>query len=165
MTGPHYKHEHDLQHSGEVMLKEEQLNARAIFWRRMFIGFIVAWMLVMTTISVIGIILIRNTQQTGSPVIIGIDRVLDQVVEQADSIQKGTDASVETNDRILDCLDPGGDCYRESRKNGANQVLSINKVTIYAAACAVTLDPNDSLEERYREARHCVAELARKPVR
>lgn len=73
--------------------------------------------------------LIRSTQQTGSP-------VLQAIGKQNDDIQRGTEASVSTNEQILDCLTPGGECFERSRTNSSNTVASINEVTAYAAVCA-----------------------------
>lgn len=106
---------------------------------------------------------VRDTQEKGSPVLLAMDKVIDEVAEQADDIQTGTDASVATNKAILDCLEPTGKCYRENRQNSASQVLSINNVSILAAVCGPTVDPAASLQERYRQARMCVTDLVRKP--
>lgn len=72
---------------------------------------------------------IRETQQTGSP-------ILKAIADQQDDIEAGTDASVATNKQVLDCTQPTGECYRESQKRSADVVGSINEISLYAAACA-----------------------------
>lgn len=75
---------------------------------------------------------IRATQTTGSPLLL--------------AIQDAIDAAVATNDRIADCLDPEGTCYRESQQRQA--------VNYYAMVC---LDRDGEMD--FPELRVCVAQL------
>lgn len=72
---------------------------------------------------------IRETQQTGSP-------ILKAIAAQQDDIEAGTNAAVSANKQVLDCTQPTGDCYRQSQKRSADVVGSINEISLYAAACA-----------------------------
>lgn len=42
----------------------------------------------------------------------------------------------ETLHTIKDCTQPSGECYKRSQRQAASAVASINRVAIYAAACA-----------------------------
>jgi predicted PurR-regulated permease PerM len=72
---------------------------------------------------------IRETQQEGSP-------VLKAISAQQDDIKRAADSAQETNEQVLDCLEPEGVCYQESQKRTADLVTNFNRVVIYAAACA-----------------------------
>jgi predicted metalloprotease len=41
-----------------------------------------------------------------------------------------------TYDKVLDCTDPEGECYREGQERTKQVVADIGKVSAYAAACA-----------------------------
>lgn len=47
--------------------------------------------------------------------------------------QKSTVASVHL---IRDCTEPAGKCFKRGQKSTGKAVASINKITVYAAACA-----------------------------
>lgn len=103
--------------------------ARAELWKRILIVAITVLVTVVLVVLLWVVGLIRATQQTGSP-------TLRAIAAQQDDIERGTDAAIDTNDQILDCLTPGGTCYEQARRNSRDTVTSINEVTAYAAVCA-----------------------------
>lgn len=72
---------------------------------------------------------IRATQQEGSP-------VLKAIQSQQVDIKRAADSAQSTNEQVLDCLDPAGECFKRSQENTGNVVASINEITQYAAVCA-----------------------------
>lgn len=90
---------------------------------------------------------VRATQQTGSP-------VLRAIQGQQTDIKRAADAASETNDQILDCLDPEGECYQRSQENTGGVVASINEITQYAAVCADRPGTQSLVDIR-----RCVADL------
>ena len=90
---------------------------------------------------------IRATQQTGSP-------ILKAVIGQQEDIKRAADNAQETNEQILDCLDPAGQCYKDSRASTDETVASINEISQYAAVCA-DRPGSQSLEE----IRRCISDL------
>lgn len=63
---------------------------------------------------------------------------------------------LEASERILDCTDPEGQCYRDSQERTASAVGDINRVIVLAAACAVGLDPESPVAKRQIEIQNCV---------
>lgn len=43
---------------------------------------------------------------------------------------------LEASDRILDCTDPAGVCYQRNQERTADVIGDVNRVAVYAAACA-----------------------------
>lgn len=95
-------------------------------------------------LSVIGTLAaVRNTQLEGTP-----------------TGQKILAAS----DRILDCTDPDGQCYKDSQARTAKAVGDINRVIVLAAACSVGVPRDMTVAERQAEISSCVINrLAAKP--
>ena len=56
--------------------------------------------------------------------------------DNADAIREAQKTNTETLDRINDCTTPGRECYDDGTKRTAAAVGSINKVAVFAAACA-----------------------------
>lgn len=83
---------------------------------------------------------VRATQQDGSPAV--------------KAARDAAQAAESTNRQILDCLNPDGECYKQSQRARAGQAASINEITQYAAACA-DRPGSQALEE----IRACVADL------
>lgn len=54
----------------------------------------------------------------------------------ADQIRQAQKGNVSTLHVVRDCTDPGGTCFKRGQKSTAKAVASINKITVYAAACA-----------------------------
>jgi hypothetical protein len=69
---------------------------------------------------------------------------------------------VASSERILDCTEPDGACYKASQARTAKAVGDINRVIVLAAACSVGLDPTWTVEQRQAEIQACVIDrLAR----
>lgn len=65
---------------------------------------------------------------------------------------------LEASERILDCTDPEGVCYKDSQARTAQAVGDINRVIVLAAACSVGLDRSKSVDERQIAIQECVIE-------
>lgn len=72
---------------------------------------------------------IRETQQTGSPVLL-------EVARSAAQAKTAAEASKAVQVQIADCLDPDGLCYKRSQRRSASAIGSINEITYYAVSCA-----------------------------
>lgn len=121
--------------------------ARAELVKRILI---VVTAIMVATVLVLLLVLIgkiRATQQTGSP-------VLRAISAQQTDIKRGADAAQATNERILDCLEPAGECYQRSQQQTGDAVASINEISQYAAVCA-DRPGSQSLDE----IRRCIADL------
>lgn len=101
------------------------------------------------TLVVVGVqtlVAVRQTQLEGTP--------LGQQLKQS-------------SNRILDCTEPEGDCYKDGQRRTAKAVGDINRVIVLAAACSVGLDQNLTVDERQTEIQSCVidrlARQAQKP--
>ncbi len=103
--------------------------ARAELVKRILIILTFAMVTIALVLLLVIVGQIRATQQTGSP-------ILRAVLGQQEDIKRAADAAQSTNDQILDCLDPAGQCYKDSQKRSGQTVASINEITYYAAVCA-----------------------------
>jgi hypothetical protein len=54
----------------------------------------------------------------------------------ADAIRETQKSNTGAVKLIRDCTDPSGDCYKRGQKQTAVAVADINKISVYAAACA-----------------------------
>jgi hypothetical protein len=72
----------------------------------------------------------------------------------------------ESADRILDCTDSTGDCYKRNQARTAQVVGDLNRVIVLAAACSVGLDPDLSVDQRQISIQGCVLDrLARQAAK
>lgn len=83
---------------------------------------------------------IRDTQQTGSPVLKGLTDLAEQ---------------------INSCVTPDGKCFHRSQRRTAETVASINVVTRWAAVCGPLVTADQPLREREQIIEDCFADLAR----
>lgn len=85
--------------------------------RRQRIGWVLIYVVVAAVVlaMVAGVAAIRQTQLEGTPT---GQRLL------------------EASDRILDCTDPNGECYQRNQDRTADVIGDLNRVAVYAAACA-----------------------------
>lgn len=91
--------------------------------------------------------IVAQTQQT-----------LDQVrATQLEGTPLGKQLKV-SSDRILDCTDATGDCFKENQRRTAQTVGDINKVIVLAAACSVGLEQGMTVEQRQIAIQECVIE-------
>jgi hypothetical protein len=60
------------------------------------------------------------------------------------------------SERILDCTDPNGQCFKDSQERTAKAVGDINRVIVLAAACSAGLDPNLTVDQRQTQISECV---------
>jgi hypothetical protein len=68
------------------------------------------------------------------------------------------------SDRILDCTEPDGQCFKDSQRRTAKAVGDINRVVVLAAACSVGLSPRLEVDERQAAIQQCVIQrLSVKP--
>lgn len=63
----------------------------------------------------------------------------------------------QTNDVIVDCTTPGGQCYEDGRRRTGAAVADLIRASTYVAQCA-RLRPNESGPEFDRFLEQCVAE-------
>jgi hypothetical protein len=134
----------DENHIDQVVVRQV---ARAERMKRVLIVAI-AFLVTIALVLIVWLIAeVRSTQQTGSP-------TLRAIAEQQDDIERAANASSSLNDAALDCLTPGGKCYRESRRRSAETIASVAEITYYAAVCA---DRPGS--QSLRAIRICVADL------
>lgn len=75
---------------------------------------------------------------------------------KADEAASSADASTQLLSFVKDCVEPGGDCYKRSRKQRQNTLNNINRVTAYAVACSSELDLRMSVPERARVVTDCI---------
>lgn len=69
-------------------------------------------------------------------------------------------------DRILDCTDSTGECYKRNERRTAQVVGDLNRVIVLAAACSVGLDPNFTVDQRQIAIQGCVLDrLARQAAK
>lgn len=84
---------------------------------------------------------IRATQQAGSPAV-------KAAIDAAESADAGTDY-------IKDCVEAGGECYKDNQRRSADAIASLNQVAILASGCAAgfaELPP----DRRVAETQQCV---------
>lgn len=100
----------------------------------------------------------------------GVGALLDLTHEVRATQLEGTPTGqrlLTSADRILDCTNPEGQCYKDSQKRTAQAVGDINRVIVLAAACSVGLDREMSVERRQIVIQECVinrlAQQAAKP--
>lgn len=87
---------------------------------------------------------VRATQQNGSPAV--------------KAARDAAQAAEATNDQILDCLQPSGECFKESQRRNAEVLGSVQRIIFLSAACSADLDPNASVDARVRIISDCVTE-------
>ena len=75
-------------------------------------------------------------------------------------IRRGQEISLRTQQEVLSCTDPDGDCYRRNAESQAVAVASITEVSIIAAACA-DRDAPQTLEQIERCVRITLRDRAR----
>lgn len=68
--------------------------------------------------------------------VVGLSVVLVQVFALTSAIREQQKANTATNERIVSCTDPQGECYREAQERTADAVADIGKVAAYASSCA-----------------------------
>lgn len=108
--------------------------ARAELWKRVVIVVTAAMVAV-----VLGLLLVLIGQ---------VSDVIGQVrATQLEGTPTGRKL-VSSADRILDCTDPEGDCYKENQKNTAALLGTVQRIIVLAAACAVDVTPAQSVEQR-----------------
>lgn len=70
---------------------------------------------------------------------------------------------VTSADRILDCTEPKGECYRRSQRQTADILISAQRIIILSAACSTDLDPAASVDERIAAISACVTKRLTAP--
>lgn len=68
-----------------------------------------------------------------------------------------------SSDRVLDCTEPTGQCYKDSQAQTAKAVGDINRVVILASACSIGLDPKMPVVARQNVIQACVIERLAEP--
>ena len=68
--------------------------------------------------------------------VIGIIGIIVQTYSLAATIREQQKVTATTNERLIDCTTPSGECYKQGQKRTARAVSDIGKVAAYAAACA-----------------------------
>lgn len=111
---------------------------------------------------------------TAAAVILGVIVTLVSTWQIADEVRttqlEGTPLGKQlaaSADRILDCTDSTGECYKRNQRRTAQVVGDLNRVIVLAAACSVGLDPHMTVDERQVSIQGCVldrlAQQAAKP--
>lgn len=62
----------------------------------------------------------------------------------------------ESSDRILDCTQPTGECFKDGQKRQAGALATVQQITILAAACSATVSPDEPLARRIASITKCV---------
>lgn len=106
--------------------EEEHLAWKTIFAKRVLITLLVTVLLATLGLTAVGVVIIRTNQQDGRAVV----------------------------DRINSCTTPGRACYERGQRQTARVVGDINRVTVYAAACASKM-PGQSADQIQR----CIVKL------
>ena len=76
---------------------------------------------------------------------------------EAQKTNTGTlEASQRTLDRVNDCTQPSGECFKRGQEQTAKAVGDINRVVVLAAACSVGLDQKLGIDERQSQISSCV---------
>lgn len=108
---------------------------------RAIAGFGIAFLIGALLAAVVAIAQIRSTQLEGTPV---GKRLL------------------ASSDRILDCTDASGECFKRNQRRTADAVGDIGRYIVFAAACSATVDTAMPVDERIAEITDCVTDrLAR----
>lgn len=96
-------------------------------------------------------------------VIIGTVGVLVRITTLTEAVRdtqlEGTPTGkklVASADRILDCTEPQGQCFKRSQERTAKAVGDINRVIVLAAACSVGLDRGMTVDQRQIQIQQCV---------
>jgi hypothetical protein len=119
-----------------TQLPADEHKARsATFWRRTFLSVAVLAVLGVVAFSAYGIYAIRTTQTSR--------------LKQA-----------ETNDTTLtiirDCTQPKGKCYERGQEATAQVLADVTSVIVLAAACAVDVNPGQSVAQRQDAITACI---------
>lgn len=69
-------------------------------------------------------------------VVIGVVVLLVQTYSLTDSIRQSQKTAQDTNEAILSCTDPKGECAKRGQEQTAEAVDNIGRLAVYAAACA-----------------------------
>lgn len=121
----------DLNLASEAGDREQELNRRAMVTRRLLLGLIILLLLFSSVTSAVGIILIRGTQQDGSP----SQRRLIFLSERIDS-----------------CTSPEGECAKRNAKATAKIVATLltgnSKATRGIVSAALSCQSDGITEKR-----------------
>lgn len=66
--------------------------------------------------------------------------------------------------KINDCTEPGGECYREGRRQTAAAVGDIGRYVVLAAACAADVDATQPVDQRISQITACVTRRLAEPT-
>lgn len=120
--------------------KAMMAEARLLFWKRFMIFLAVLATAACITTVTVSVLLIRQTQISGRP-------ILESAQQAARSSQQGTD-------RILDCTTPGRKCWAMSNRRTAEQIARLigdnRRAAAAASACAVQLAPRLAAVDPHR---------------
>lgn len=109
-------------------LEERQLR-RVMIARRFFIAIATLTAVMMLGSATYVAFAIRATQVGNTSTLRSASDAANSAKDAAESAERGTA-------RIEDCTTPGRDCYDSGQKRTADAIADINKVAVYAAACA-----------------------------
>lgn len=70
---------------------------------------------------------------------------------------------VSSADRILDCTDPKGECYKQSQNRTARAVQDISAGNILAVVCALQVPNGTPLDKALEQVTDCVAKRLARP--
>lgn len=114
--------------------------ARAELSKRAFVLILALFVFSFSGVMAWGVYEIRKTQTEGTP-------TGKRIVALAETTKT-------TQDTLLDCVQPTGECYKRSRQNQADIVATLNLGAVYAVYC---VDRNPQAE--IAEIQACVAKL------
>jgi hypothetical protein len=117
---------------------------------------------IVTIIALLGAILyyVVTTSEDTKITADNTESIVVGIEAQQDNNTSTINAAKETLERVIDCTEPGGECYGDGQKRTAEAVADIGQVSVYASACAV--DPallEQSLEQRADSIEKCVTRL------
>lgn len=83
---------------------------------------------------------------TGIVIVISLT-LLARTWSLTDSIRDSQQSNASTLTLIKDCTEPGGNCYKRNQKASGQAIDVINRVSVYAAACASQERNKGSIEK------------------
>lgn len=113
--------------------EEIRKTTRALIWKRVAIGSLVLFALVVISGMVYTVYVIRQQQLANTPITESTNTAALQAKQAAEDAKRSAD-------RIEDCTTPGRACYERGQKQLAGAVGSVNKLALIATSCAVQIE-------------------------
>jgi hypothetical protein len=141
---------HDEQTAAESEGRKAQ---RATFWTR---AAVVAGLALLGAILYLLVTVSADTNNSSE----NTEDIVSGIEQQQQTNTDTINTAEETLARVIDCTEPGGECFEAGSKRTAAAVGNIGRLSVYAAACAA--DPvrqQETLQQRASEIEACVTGL------